>query len=100
MENKFFVTAIFLLLGIMMITSHLTLPVGLAADDEGGGDDDSGGEGGDDGGDSGDSKSEKSDDDRSNEEKQSSDNDHDDCVKIRPGWNKNYYANKCRHDKD
>ena len=48
-----------------------------------------------------------------NEEKQSSDNDkssseedkgegghHDDCDKIRPGWNKNYYNNKCKHDND
>ena len=54
MHSKFFATVLFLLLGIMMITSHLTLPVGFAADEGGDSGGDSGGGGGDSGsGDSG-----------------------------------------------
>ena len=99
MENKFFVTVIFLLLGIMMITSHLTLPVGFAADKKSSDDNDNKEKQSSDN-DKSSSEDKKSNDDRSNEEKQSSDNDHDDCDKIRPDWNKNYYANKCSHDSD
>jgi hypothetical protein len=70
MENKFFVTTIFLIFGLMMITSHLNFAI--AADDEGG---DKGSGGGDDKGGGSDDK--KSDDKGGNDDNDKKDSSED-----------------------
>jgi 5'-3' exonuclease len=87
---------VFLLLGIIMITSpSLVFAADIKSSDDNNNEEKQSSDN-----DKSSSEDKQSNDDRSNEEKQSSNSDHDDCDKIRPGWNKNYYANKCRHDND
>ena len=77
MNGKFFATAIFLILGITMLTSHLTY-FAFAADSEssdGGGSNDNKDKGNDDGGDK---EKEKSDSNDNGEDKQSKDDSNSD----------------------
>ena len=88
MINKLFATAIFVLLGLVMITAHLPFGIVFAAEDEGG---DSGGKdsGGDDGGghDSGDSGKEDNSKDNSAEEDNSKDDNENSAKSEEPDDN-------------